>query len=86
MNENESPAAALLIDMIAAQPEIDFERIVDALKPVLPAHVYDAIALAFDMCPVHDQDLDSCRDDDVLADDLDTAYAPPLTACRHLRP
>jgi hypothetical protein len=87
MTNNESPAARLIIDMISNQPELDFAIITDAFKPILPGPLFATIALAFDMCPVHDQDLDSCRDDDIpdMIDSNVDMYDVPLTACRHLR-
>lgn len=34
------------------------------LRPALTPDAYESLALAFDLCPIHDCDLDSCRDDD----------------------
>lgn len=56
-----------------------------SLKPFLPGPTYIALSLAFDMCPIHDQDLDSCADDDTLEMAEAVPFEIPFTACRHLR-
>jgi hypothetical protein len=64
----------------------DMIAVLDELKLIVPAHVFEALALAFDICPVHVQDLDSCADDDTPAADTEAARGPiPLAACRHFR-
>lgn len=84
MNENEAPAIQALADALLNNDEIDILDALTVLKPILAPVIYTQLATMCDMCPIHDQDLDSCRDDDVSelgppADDV------PLTACRHLR-
>jgi hypothetical protein len=88
MTTNESPNTAPdmshVIAILAEQDDLDAYALIAELKPHLtgPAHV--ALALAFDMCPIHDQDLDSCRDDASMRhDQIDAMYDVPLTACAH---
>lgn len=89
MTTNESLAQPL-IDMLNTDAMIDSDvdvyALIATLQPIVPGPVFEMIALAHDMCPIHLTDLDTCRDDDTLnvtnSIVLDT---PPLSACRHLR-
>lgn len=53
-------AHAIIHDNDIADP---FDTIT-AMRPLLRPEHYRALALAADICPIHDQDLDSCADDD----------------------
>lgn len=86
MTNNEPDATDNLISLLAAHRDAndDFDVIdtVLSMKPLLISDAYERLCVAFDMCPLHDQDLDSCRDDDACEID---DYDPPLSACRTLR-
>lgn len=45
-------------------PNVDILDMLALLKPFMPGPDLEALALSFDMCPIHNQDLDSCADDD----------------------
>lgn len=83
MNENDKPSAIpALADALLNRDDLDILDALTELKPLLTGPAFDELATLCDMCPIHLQDLDSCRDDDAC--DI-TDYDVPLTACRHLR-
>lgn len=102
MTTNERPAHNELIDVVTAplidilasdamaDSDVDLYELISSMHRLVPAPMFAHIALAFDMCPIHLTDLDTCADDDTLSDD-DPEYASsldvtiPLTACRHYR-
>lgn len=80
--------ATFLSDVMEGDlPDVDILGVLDMLKPIVPGPVYEELALTFDMCPIHNQDLDSCADDDTDNDEkgMTPINTPPLCACRHLR-
>lgn len=84
-NESLSPLIAAL-----SADELDSIEIIFSLKPLMTGPAFEELALAFDMCPIHLQDLDSCADDDTDNDENDVVGmkpldTPPLAACRHFR-
>lgn len=82
---NTAPDISHVVEIIAAHDDLDAYALIAELKPFLTGPAHLALALAFDMCPVHDQDLDSCRDDASMRyDQIEAAYDVPLTACAHL--
>ena len=84
MTTNESPNIQPLVDVLNSSDDIDPYAMIVELKPFLSRPVHEALSLAFDMCPVHDQDLDSCRDDaSSLGYINNELYDVPLTACAH---
>lgn len=90
MTTNESPemtALAMNIADLFEGDSVDPLNMLISLKPFMPGPAYVALVTSFDMCPIHDQDLDSCADDDTPEADTEAARGPiPLAACRHLRP
>jgi hypothetical protein len=73
MTTNESPAAIpaaleTLITIIASDDDADlnFDLII-AIADLLPPFLAADLCLAFDICPIHHTDLDSCADDDLDA-------------------
>lgn len=84
MTMNTSPNVQPIVDALNASDDIDPYAVIAELKPFMAGPAHTALALAFDMCPIHDQDLDSCRDDASAGPDAYTAaYDVPLTACAH---
>lgn len=84
---NNADSLRALIDNIttlADLPDFDAYELIALVKPFMPTDAFVQLATAFDMCPIHLTDLDSCRDDDAL-DTPETDDMIPLTACRHLR-
>lgn len=91
MTTNTNEALRPLIESIDAVNENrgDAYEIIATLKPFVAGPVFEALALTFDMCPIHLTDLDSCADDDVLEIQPHVMTDPidvPLYACRHFRP
>lgn len=94
MNEAPKPLdrlATFLDDIMGSGlPDTDILDMLDMLRPFLPGPAFEELSLSFDMCPIHNQDLDSCADDDTDNDEneiegMQPLNTPVLAACRHLR-
>lgn len=93
MNERIQPLIDVITnvtDVVEHDGELDIPDLIFALKALIPGPDFEALALSFDMCPIHNQDLDSCADDDTDNDEneiegMQPLNTPVLAACRHLR-
>lgn len=68
MTNNESPEAPSAMPALASAlldaDDVDILDALAALRPLLTPAAFDELAILCDMCPMHMQDIDSCRDDD----------------------
>lgn len=84
-NNKPKPDISHIARVMSDADDLDPYALIAELKPYLARDVHEALALDFDMCPIHDQDLDSCRDDasSMTPTQLADSYIVPLTACAH---
>lgn len=63
---NESPIDALIAICAAAQDsdDIDFFDCILDMRPLLDSRQFEMLCIAFDFCPIHECDFDTCADDE----------------------